>query len=303
MTTTKEGRFETYYQKEDSGKVTFQVRKDLVDEIDKYLALIDDLKKSPEMDEKTIKALDEVHYKLESLKYSDISAAEVKKKIKQYTRVPLKDGKYIHLSAYLSSTGAPKVVKSEQEYISEIQKMVKNTLSNLTNLILFKEDDEHLKAFLEELQNLKGNNDYKEVKSQMEHLGMSGIIKHYNNVKLTFLKQWLAPFEEHLGKPVKKMNPKEIQNALNQVEGLKKKELDQVGLKMTTEDISDFRPYNQEAHQLLNGQCTDFWGFPEYRDEFVELIKKVINRFSFKLEDHYLIFETADKNSLSCWLS
>ena len=291
----EKARIKTYFKKEDSGKVVFEERQDCLEEIDKYLNLIENLVKSEDIAEALIPSLEEIHYQIQSLKYSNIPLAEVKKKIIQYSRVPLGDGKFLHLSSFLSSTGKQKIVKTEEAYLAQVQKMVENTKANLTNLLIFKEEDEHLKGFAEELEMIDGSRDYQSVKTRMEHLTMSGIIKYYNNVKLEFLRNWLAPFEEQLGKSVAEMSPHEIQSALSQVEGLKKQELDDIGMRMNPELFDDFRPYNRKMHELMNGENTDFWGFPDQRDEFVELIKKIINRFSFKLENHYLIFQSSDK--------
>ncbi|MBF0288514.1 MAG: hypothetical protein HQM14_11915 [SAR324 cluster bacterium] len=290
-----DGRFETYYAKEDSGKVTFEERKDCLEDIQKYIDLIDNIKKSDDIGKTAGVALEEVRYQIESLKYTDIPAEEVKKKLNKYSRVPLGDGKFMHLSSFLASTGEQRVVKTEEEYIQQVKKMLDNTKSNLTNLLIFKEEDEHLKGFFEELQVIEKSTDYTDVKKRMDHLTMSGIIKHYNETKLDFLKKWLAPFEEKLGKPISEMSSKEMQEALGQVEGLKKKELEQVGIRINSETADHFRAYNKVGHELMNGDSTDFWGFPEQRDEFVELVKKIINRFSFKLENHYLVFESSDK--------
>ncbi len=289
------GRFETYYAKEDSGKVAFELRKDCLEDIQKYIDLIDEIKKSEDIGKTAEPALDEVRYQIESLKYTDIPAEEVKKKLNKYSRVPLGDGKFIHLSSFLASTGEQRVVKTEEEYIQQVKKMVDNTKSNLTNLLIFREEDEHLKGFFDELQVIEKSTNYSDVKQRMDHLTMSGIIKHYNEIKLEFLRKWLAPFEEKLGKSISEMSSKEMQEALGQVENLKKKELEQVGIRINAETPDVFRPYNKEKHELMNGDTTEFWGFPEQRDEFVELVKKIINRFSFKLETHYLVFESADK--------
>ena len=77
-------RFETYYGKEDSGKVTFDERTDGLKEIEKYLNLIEEIKKSDDIDAAIIPSLDEIHFQIESLKYSDIPLAELKKKINKF---------------------------------------------------------------------------------------------------------------------------------------------------------------------------------------------------------------------------
>ena len=289
------GQIKTYFQKEDSGKIVFEERQDCLEEIDKYLTMIENLVKAEDIDEALIPSLQEIHYQIQSLKYSNIPLAEVKKKIATYSRVPLGDDKFMHLSSFLSSTGEQKIVKTEEAYLAQVQKMVENTKANLTNLLIFKEEDEHLKGFADELEVIDGSRNYQSVKTRMEHLTMSGIIKHYNKVKLEFLRNWLAPFEEQLGQSIATMSANEIQSALTQVEGLKKQELDDIGMRLNPELFDDFRPYNRTMHELMNGENADFWGFPDQRDEFVELIKKIINRFSFKLENHYLIFQSADK--------
>ncbi|MBF0350379.1 MAG: hypothetical protein HQM11_05075 [SAR324 cluster bacterium] len=287
---------ETHYEKEDSGKVVFEERKDALAEISKYLELLVELKKSKDLDKALIPALDEIHFKLESLKFTDIPEKELHAKIKKYTRVPLGEGKFMHLSAFLSGTGEAKVVKSQQEYLDQVQKMIKNTMGNLTNLLIFKKEDEHLQAFFDDLQSMNNNTNYEDVKTRMDHLTMSGIIKHYNQIKLDFLKNWLAPFQAQLNKPIEQMTAEDMQGALHKVDGLKKKELEELGVRVTNEAYKEFRPYNRVMHELMNGKSADFWGSIECRDEFVDLMQKIINRFSFKLENHFLVFEMADKS-------
>ena len=285
---------ETYYGKEDAGKIVYEERTDLQEAINKYLDLIDDLKKSEEIQAALIPALQEIQYQIESLRYSDSPPEVIKKKLAQYSKVPLGEGKFMHLSAFLTSTGEQKVF-SQKEYLEQVARMIQNTKSNLTNLLLFKESDEHLMALAEELGVLEGNQDYDEVRKHMDHLTMNGIIKHYNQIKLEFLQNWLAPFQSQLAQPIATMTPQEMQEALNKVENLKQQELLEIGMTLKPELSNDFRPYNKTMHPLMNGENLNFWGFPEYRDEFLELIKKVINRFSFKLEHHYLIFQSTDK--------
>jgi len=55
-----------------------------------------------------------------------------------------------------------------------------------------------------------------------------------------------------------------------------------------------YRSFNREIHPVMNGKNKDFWGGAETRDEFVALTTKIINRFSFNLEDRFLIFQTKD---------
>lgn len=290
----RKAKIETYYSKEDAGKVVYEERTDLQESIERYLDLIDDLKKSEDMKESVIPALEEVQYQIESLRYSDSPIEVIKKKLIQYSKVHLGEGKFMHLSAFLTSTGEHKVI-TEQEYLEQVGIMVQNTKFNLTNLLIFKEDDESLVEFADELPLVEGNHNYEEVRLRMESLTMRGIIKHYNKVKLEFLQSWLAPFEAQLAKPIADMTPQEMQEALSKVEHLKKQELTEIGMSLKPELAEKFRPYNKTMHPLMNGERLDFWGFPEYRDEFLGLIKQIINRFSFKLENHYLIFQSTDK--------
>lgn len=286
----------TYYEKEDTGQIVFKERQDFIKEITNNLELVENVSKNPDLPQIVKERMAEIKLNLESLKYSELPPAELQKKIKTYTQIPVAKGKWMHLSAFLTSTGNTKVVSSEQQYIQQVQKMIKNTMANLTNLLINHSEDEHLSAFFDELKSLKPETDYQTVKTKMDHLTMSGIIKHYNIIKLNFLQDWLKPYEEYLGKSIQEMSENEVQQALTQVEGLKKKQLEKIGLHITTEKLNQFYPFNKKMHELMNGKSTHFWGYPAIRDEFITLIQQAINRFSFKMENQFLIFETADKS-------
>jgi len=82
--------------------------------------------------------------------------------------------------------------------------------------------------------------------------------------------------------------------AARQVESIRSIELKELA-KVTLDNNRDaFRIYNREIHPVMNGKSADFWGSQEVRDEFIAIMNKLITRFSFNLEDRFLLFRTDD---------
>ena len=291
---TQSSSFKTQYSTEDSGKVLYDERTNGIDEIEKLIAIIDQVLANPKITDEITKTVNELKYRVEALRFSDMPLDELHEKIKSYSRIKIGSEKFIPLSSFIKK-GQSVVVSSQDEYLQQIEKMRKNTISNLNNLLIFEEGDPTLESLFNLLNDLENQQEVSLVKEQMAKIKADGMIKHYDQIKFNFLQKWLEPFQAKFKKPVAEMDFQEVQHVLQQVQDLKKRSLAQIGIKLVADNHDSFAAYNCQMHPIMNGEKTDFWGLPEYRDEFIALVKQVINYFSFKLENRYLIFQSEDQ--------
>jgi hypothetical protein len=167
-------------------------------------------------------------------------------------------------------------------------------MNNLTLLLITWPDDEILQNFLADLKGTDMKAGYDAVKERMGTVGKGPQLWHYNQKKKTFLMDWLKPFQKELGKPIEAMTEEQFQDALRQVEAIREKQLVDSGALVVEKDRDPYRAHNLTMHPVLNGKHSDFWGEKAVRDEFIALINRLITRFSFNLQDRFLLFRTQD---------
>ena len=226
------------------------------------------------------------------LRTSKVPDATLREKLDGLMRVPLGGDKSLRLEAFRKSNSQAKV-GSEADYVAQVRKMVRNTLSNAALLLLTHADDPVLTRLVDELKQLKLD-DYTALRRHMAVYAKSPQLWQYNEKKKAFLLEWMRPFQGQLDKPIEQMTEAEFQAALRRVEALRDTRLQEMTHLMVQSDRTPFRVYNRSMNPLINGKDETFWGGAAVRDEFIALINKLITRFCFNLEDRYLIFRTKD---------
>lgn len=289
--TDKKATFTTMYQSPDAGTVTFD-RGAIDEEIVACLQIVRQIRGDYKDHGQLSEGLSGVESRLLELRASKAPEDELRRELNALMRVPLGEDKSLHLEAFRRSTGQARPASSE-EYLAQVGKMVRNTLNNAALLLVHRPGDSVLTRLVEDLQGLDLN-DFGAVRTHMSALGKSPQLWHYNEKKKAFLVEWLTPFQDQLGKPIAQMTEEEFQAALRQVETLRDRKLEEMTHLMVDSDRAPFRPYNRTMNPLVNGRDDTFWGGPETRNEFVQLLDKLITRFSFTLEDRYLVFRTKD---------
>jgi len=301
MSQEKKSGIRTVYGSSTAGTLAFERNLELDGEIVACLDIVRQIRKDYKRDQQIQEGLESLEAQIQDLRASQDSEEEVRKKLDELMRVPLSEDKTLHLQAFRRK-GAKAQVGSEEEYQERVEKMVRNTSNNTALLLLRNPGDSVLSRLLEDLRNIPLD-DYKTLRRQMTELSQGHKLKHYNEKKKIFLTEWLLPFQQELGKPVEQMSEEEFQAALKQVEGLRNQKLEEMthlSHLMLDADRETFRIYNRTMNPIVNGKDESFWGTTEVRDEFVELVSKLITRFSFSLEDRFLIFRT--KNGGFCYL-
>ncbi len=289
----KAGSFTTVYDEEDAGMLSMESRKEIESDVISYLEVLRQLEIDFKDDPQIVEGLREIEMQLNALRISTKPLEEVREKLASLISVPVADGKVLRLDAFRKST-AQSSFASDEEYVARVRKLVRNTGGNLTQLLLTWPDDSILQKFLKEIQILDFDKDPREIRIFMEGLGKSPQLWHYNEKKKDFLVEWLRPFQEYFGKPIEELTEEEIQQAVQKVEELRDTNLQEMTHLEVEQGRAPFRVHNRRMHTVMNGKNKDFWGAAEVREEFIEILTKLITRFSLTLEDRFLLFKTKD---------
>lgn len=288
----KNSTFTTHYSSADAGTLAFDRNEAVEGEILACLEIVRQIRADYKGNPQIESGLQGIESRLQNLRASKAPAEEVRKGLEELMQVPLGEDKSLRLEAFRKSV-AKGAVASEEAYVTQVRKMVKNTLNNAALLMLNYPEDPVLTRFVEALRGLDLK-DYRSLRYRMTEIGKSPQLWHYNDKKKVFLMEWLKPYLAQLDKPIERMSEEEFQAALKKVERLRETRLEEMTHLMVDSDREPFRVYNHKMNPLINGRDETFWGGAEVRDEFIALMSKLISRFSFTLEDRYLIFRTKD---------
>ena len=288
----KNSTFTTHYSSADAGTLAFDRNEAVEGEILACLEIVRQIRADYKGNPQIESGLQGIESRLQNLRASKAPAEEVRKKLDDLMQVPLSEDKSLRLEAFRKSA-AKGAMATEEAYVTQVRKMVKNTLNNAALLMLNYPEDPVLTRFVEALRGLDLK-DYRSLRYRMAEIGKSPQLWHYNDKKKAFLMEWLKPYLAQLDKPIEQMSEEEFQAALKKVERLRETRLEEMTHLMVDSDREPFRVYNHKMNPLINGRDETFWGGAEVRDEFIALMSKLISRFSFTLEDRYLIFRTKD---------
>jgi len=285
--------FTTIYEDEKAGAVAFDAADGPASAIQSYLSLVKQIREDYKDDAAIAQGLKEIETKLSALRFSKDPEESVFKQIESLVQVPIGDQKSLRLDAFRRSAAKAQVA-SETEYLDRVKRLVKNTMNNLMLLLITWPDDAILQRFLEDLKSVDFTANHNALREKMDVVGKGPQLWHYNQKKKQFLADWLRPFQAELGASIDSMTEEQFTAALKQVEGIREKKLKDAAALVAVKDKEPYRAHNRNMHTVLNGKFKDFWGTPEVREEFITLINKLITRFSFNLQDRFLLFQTAD---------
>ncbi|HUJ76884.1 MAG TPA: hypothetical protein VL359_18615 [bacterium] len=292
MAQARKSGFTTLYESEDSGLLVFDVTGELDEEIQSCLAALHQLQEDFRSEATIREGLKELEVKLQNLRFSKEPAEEIKKKLEALVQVPIGD-KMLRLDAFRRSS-AKKAVGNEQSYVERVKRLVRNTRVNATLLLVSWPDDAQLQALLKQMDELDLSADYAGVRKAVEALGRSKELQHYNERKKSFLVEWLKPYQGRFNEPIQFMTPDRFMEALRQVESIRGAELKELANLSLEPNREPFKMYNRGMQPIMNGKFKDFWGSLQVRDEFITLMTRLVQRYSFNLEDRFLLFRTAD---------
>jgi hypothetical protein len=292
MADSKGGGFQTVYDAQDAGTLVFDAASEVASEVGACLALVKQLQTDFKDDAGIVTGLQQLENQLQSLRFSKEPTEAIKAKLDALMQVPVAGQKTIRLDAFRKKASKP--VDSEQEYTERVKRLVKNTRANILLLLAASTDDAKLTQLMNDLINFNMEGSHVELKARMEALAKNPILLHYNTKKRAFLLEWLKPFQARLGEAIETMSEERLMEAARQVESIRTIELKAIAKVSLDNNRDPFRPHNRTIHPVMNGKSADFWGTQEVRDEFIAMMNKLVTRFSFTLEDRFLLFRTED---------
>lgn len=293
MAAENKSTFTTIYEDEKAGAVAFDAADGPAAAIQSRLALVKQMREDYKDDAAITQGLKEIETKLGTLRFSKDPEEAIFKQLESLMQVPIGGDKSLRLEAFRRSAAKAQVA-GNAEYLDRVKRLVKNTMNNLTLLLITWPDDAILQRFLEDLKSVDFKLPHDALREKMDGVGKGPQLWHYNQKKKQFLADWLRPFQADLGMKIEAMTEEQFQAALKQVEGIREKKLKEGGALVVEKEKEPYAAYNRSMHTVLNGKFKDFWGSNEVRDEFIALLDKLITRFSFNLQDRYLLFKTSD---------
>lgn len=218
-------------------------------------------------------------------------------KLKNLTEVPGKDGKPIDLRRFLKRN---RRTLSESEYRGILAKKLENTRLHLENLIAFYPDAEgELQKLVKALHMLRGKlddpkNRTADIKEQEDRLRATMTFQIYEDLKIRFLKDWLARFTSLSEAEIAGMTPEEIQRMIlehqrHQMTQLLKTKIQLVDLDMTE---------HLGVHDTLEGEFKDtgFWRTANQnaRAGFRQWVLSAVQAFGMLKGQRYAFFQSED---------
>jgi hypothetical protein len=292
----KKAGIATVYEAQDAGVLVFEAATGIAGEVASCLQLVKQLQTDFKDDAAIVSGLKQLETQLHSLRFSKESDDVIRSKLDALMQVPVAGQKTIRLDAFRRKASKP--VESADDYKARVVRLVRNTRNNILLLLASSPGDNNLTELMNELIAIKLDASPEELKAKMEILAKNPKLLHYNTKKRAFLVEWLKPFQAKLGDKIEEMTEERLMEAARQVESIRSMELKALA-KVTLDPNRDpFRPYNRTIHPVMNGKSADFWGTQEVRDEFIAIMNRMLTRFSFNLEDRFLLFRTEDDGFL-----
>ena len=289
----KKGGFETVYDGAAAGVLTFEAGTALADEVSACLQLVKQLQTDFKDDAAIVTGLKQLEGDLHTLRFSKEPADKVRQKLDALMQLPVSGEKTIRLDAFRKKASKP--VDGAQEYQERVKRLVKNTRANILLLLAAAgSGDDKLTQLLNELIQFNPEQPFAELKARMEALAKNPLLVHYNQKKRAFLVEWLKPYQAKLGDKIEQMTEERLMEAARQVESIRSMVLKELAKVVLESNREPFKAYNRTMQPVMNGKTVDFWGTQEVRDEFIAIVNKMLTRFSFNLEDRFLLFRTED---------
>ena len=289
----KNSTFTTLYDPKQAGTLAFSARDELETDIQSYLDVVRQLQEDFANDPALAAGLGEIEVSLNALRISRDADEVLRAKLDQLVSVPLGGDKSLKLAGFRKSS-AKATLSNMSEYGARVRKLVRNTMGNLTQLLLTWPDDAILQRFLKHLLELENEQDAKVLQVKMSKLSGSPQLWHYNERKKSFLVEWLRPYQELFDVPIEQLSEQDIQAALAKVAALREERLEDMTNLELYDERRPFRIHNRSMHPIMNGRNAKFWGTAAVRDEFVSIMQALLNRFSINLEERFLLFRTRD---------
>jgi hypothetical protein len=223
--------------------------------------------------------------------------ATVLGKLKNLTEIPGKDGKAVDLRRFLKRN---RRTYSESEYRNILGKKLDNTRVHLENLIAFYPDAEgELQKLVKALKMIHGRiadpkNRTAEIKEQEDKLRGTTTFQIYEDLKVRFLKDWLARFTSLSEAEIAGMTQDEIQRMILEHQRHQATQLLKTKIQLLDQDMTE----HLGLHDTLEGEFKDsgFWkaANPNVRTGFRQWVLGAVQAFGMLKGQRYAFFQSED---------
>jgi hypothetical protein len=223
--------------------------------------------------------------------------AAVLAKLKSLTEIPGKDGKPIDLRRFLKRN---RRTFSESEYRGILAKKLENTRLHLENLIAFYPDAEgELQKLVKALHMLRSklddpSNRTADIKEQEDRLRTTMTFQIYEDLKIRFLKDWLARFTSLSEAEIAGMTPEEIQRMILEHQRHQMTQLLKTKIQLVDADMRE----HLGVHDTLEGEFKDagFWRHANQnaRTGFRQWVLSAVQAFGMLKGQRYAFFQSED---------
>ncbi|MGK5091513.1 hypothetical protein WDW89_05780 [Deltaproteobacteria bacterium TL4] len=281
------GPMKTLYESREKKGIKIDFNPEVASEIENYLGGMEVMLETYQENEEIVRGLKELKAKASSLLISHSSEEEIIKGIRQLTSIKGPDGKQMNISSFGRKSAT---TKDADKFKERTVKLLKQTNQNTIALMQWDSKNKELAKFLGVIKEIDLNIPPIELDKKVKELLKSDGFRAYQAVKESYIKEWLKPFQEELGKPIEALSQEELQEAMKRMKIVMKQRMTEGNL-IVTPDSEKFKDFNVHDHDLVNGNEKKFWLNEILIDEFIAFTQAVLTRFTFLLDKQFLVFQ------------
>ncbi len=289
------GYIQSLYESREKQGVTFKFNPQAASEIEQYLGGLNAMIEKYKDQEEIHKGLIKLRASATSTLISAKPEEEILAEIRQLTTIQGPDGQKINISHFTKGNQAEKIADAEV-FKQKTQKRITQTMNNAIFLLQWKED-ESVSKLVEMLKTIDMEQSAEQLNDKVQALVRDPLFQSYQTLKESYLKTWLQQFQGDIDKPIESMSMEDMQQVSKRIKMMMNQRMKEGNLIVCAES-DKMKHFNETNHDLLHSENKTFWLNEPLVNEFIELSKAALNRFTFMLDKHYLIFQFRDEPCL-----
>ncbi len=282
------GVMQTLYESREKKGIKLEFNAEAANEIETYLTTLEEMTEAYKDNSDIIRGLNDLKAKAKACLISHLDEKEIIESIRKLTSIEGPGGKKIDIKSFheAKSQQIADVDVFKQRTIKRINQTIKNGIS----LLQWDANNKDLEGFLKDMKQIDLNLSGQDLDKKVKELIKSGGFDIYQKVKERFIKEWLLPFQEELGKPIESLSQDEMQEAMKRMKIVMSQRMKEGDLIIHPES-DKFKEFNQSDHDMVNGNDKTFWLNDPLVDEFIAMTQAVLTRFTFLLDKQFLVFQ------------
>lgn len=280
------GVIQTLYDDREKKGISVKFNPEAATEIEGYMEgleeMLDAYRENPEI----LQGLQEVKIKANTLLISHTPEEEIIEGIRKMTTITGPDGGKINIAHF--SKAKAETLEDAEVFKARTLKRLNQTMKNTLSLLQWRQNDE-LADFANELRSIDQTLPGEALDKVVREVLQAGGFGIYQATKDAYIKEWLKPFQELLGKPITSLTPEEMQDAMKHMKIVMRQRLKE-GNMVIYPDADKMQEFNMKDHDMVTGDSKVFWLNNPLMDEFVTFTQAVLARFTFMLDKQFLIF-------------